>query len=88
MKTLCALLSRTDPSARIIVISGLHTGRGPLAGFLRRAAVRGLVIDENIGLKEIEVGGKVREWDEMRPDGDIRERNRWTLEYQLKWKDA
>ncbi|KAF8323158.1 hypothetical protein DL93DRAFT_2049849, partial [Clavulina sp. PMI_390] len=87
VKTLCAVFSRTDPSARIIVISGLHTGRGPLAGFLRKAAARGLVPDETVGLKEFEVGGEVREWDEERPDGDIRERNRWTLELQLKWAD-
>lgn len=87
IKTLCSVLSRTDPSARIIVISGLHTGRGPLASFLRRAAALGLVPDSGIGLQEIEVGGAVRDWDETRPDEDVRERNHWTLEFQLKWKD-
>ena len=87
IKTLCSLLSRTDPSARIIFISGLHTGRAPLANFLRRAAARGLVPDGEVGLKEIEVEGAVRDWDETRPDEDIKERNRWTLEFQLKWKE-
>lgn len=88
IKTLCSVFSRSDPLARIIVISGLHTGREPLAGFLRRAAARGLVPDSEVGLREIEVSGAIRHWDETRPDEDIRVRNRWTLEFQLKWKET
>jgi len=65
-------------------MSGLHTGRRPLANFLRRAAARGLVPDDEVGVKEIEVEGAIRDWDETRPDKDIKERNRWTLEFQLK----
>ncbi len=92
LHTLTPLLSRT-PFSRIIVISGLHTGRAPLARFIRLAAARGLVVDKtgsyqsDEALKEIEVGGEVREWDEDRPDEDVRVRNRWTLEFMLMWKD-
>lgn len=83
LSTLLDVLAPT-PEARIIVISGLHTGRGPLARFLRMAAFRGLIPDAR-GLREYEVGGAEREWNEDLPDGDIRERNRWTLEFKLMW---
>jgi len=86
LKTLLALLA-PSPESRIIVISGLHTGRGPLARFLRLAAFRGLVPDET-GLREFEVGGAEQHWDEYRADGDIRERNRWTLEFKLMWHES
>ena len=86
VNTLLALLALT-PHSRIIVISGLHTGRGPLARFLRLAAFRGLVPDQS-GLREYEVGGTERDWDEDRADGDIRERNRWTLEFKLMWHES
>lgn len=45
-------------------------------------------MDPEVGVKEYEVGGEVRDWDEEREDGDIRVRNRWTVEYWLKWADA
>ncbi|KAF8316936.1 uncharacterized protein EI90DRAFT_3002836, partial [Cantharellus anzutake] len=45
LRTLIPLLSRT-PTSRIIVISGLHTGRAPLARFVRLASAQGLIVDE------------------------------------------
>ena len=38
-------------------------------------------------IKEVEVGGEERDWDEERPDEDVRVRNRWTLEFMLMWKE-
>lgn len=48
------------------------------------ASFRGLVPDIE-GIREREVGGEIRVWDEQRPDGDILERNRWTCEFKLMW---
>jgi len=92
LHTLTPLLSPT-PLSRIIVISGLHTGRAPLARFIRLAAARGLVVDKTgdcqsgEDIKEVEVGGEERDWNEERPDEDVRVRNRWTLEFMLMWKE-
>lgn len=74
------------PTSRIHIISGLHTGRAPLARFLRLAAFKGLVPDEG-GTWEREVTGAERAWDEEREDGDIKDRNRWTLEVRLRFDD-
>lgn len=83
--SIARLLARS-PSSRVLVVAGAHTGRAPIAAFLRRAAARGLITDEH-GLIERDIGGQTREWDETREDGDIKLRNRWLLEGQLKWAD-
>ena len=86
IQSLQSLLAPTT-SSRVTIISGFHTGREPLARFLRLAAFKGLVPDA-LGFVEREVGtGQEREWVEKREDGEIKERNRWTLEGNLKWNE-
>lgn len=77
------LLAKTCTS-RVLVVAGAHTGRAPISAFLRRAAARGLIPDDD-DLWEREIDGATRPWDENLEDGDIKIRNRWLMEGRLKW---
>jgi EEF1A N-terminal glycine/lysine methyltransferase len=78
------LLLQISPSARILVIAGLHTGRTVVCQFLKLAKTQGLVPDEN-GITEYDLlKGGTRPWEEDRGAEDTTEKKRWLIVTQLK----
>jgi nicotinamide N-methyltransferase len=67
-----------DPSARIFVLAGFHTGRARLASFFELAEEQGLVPDE---VYEEDDQGNRREWLPERNNGyeDHTERKKWLV---------
>jgi len=77
------LLDRS-PSSRILLISGLHTGRSVVVNFLQLAESRGLVpADEGITERNT-LDGRTRPWETHRVDDTV-ERKQWLIVAQLRW---
>lgn len=74
-----------EPSARVFVIAGFHTGRARLANFFEVAQEHGLVPDE---IYEEDDQGVRREWLPERDNGteDHTERKKWLVICRLKRK--
>jgi EEF1A N-terminal glycine/lysine methyltransferase len=74
-----------EPTARIFVIAGFHTGRARLANFFEVADEHGLEPDE---IYEEDDQGKRREWLPERDNGreDHTERKKWLVICRLKRK--
>lgn len=74
-----------EPSARVFVIAGFHTGRARLANFFEEATAQGLEADE---IYEEDDRGKRREWLPERDGGreNHTERKKWLVICRLKRK--
>jgi len=74
-----------EPSARIFVLAGFHTGRARLASFFELAEEQGLEPDE---IYEEDDQGKRREWLPERNNGyeDHTERKKWLVIARMKRK--
>ena len=80
-------LLAVEPSGRIFVTSGFHTGRAKLANFFDVAAVEGLQVEE---IYEEDAEGTRRDWMKERDGGmeDHTERKRWLVIARLKRRGA
>jgi nicotinamide N-methyltransferase len=73
-----------DPSARILVIAGFHTGRAKMAAFFEKAVPENGLEMENIF--EIDATGRQRIWHPQAPEEAIGERKKWLVVARLKRK--
>ena len=86
VQSMTALLDYCS-TARVLIVAGLHTGRGVLSHFFGVARENGLVSDEE-GIQEKNVmDGTMRCWDENREE-DVIERKKWLIIAKLKWEKA
>jgi len=81
--SIMCLLDRS-PSSRILLISGLHTGRSVVVDFLRLARSRGLVPAGEGITERNTLDGRTRPWETDRVD-DIVKRKQWLVIAQLRW---
>jgi hypothetical protein len=73
-----------EPSARIFVIAGFHTGRAKMAAFFEEAVPEnGLEIEE---IFEMDADGRRRLWEPQAPEEHIGERKKWLVVARLKKK--
>lgn len=75
-----------DPSARVFVIAGFHTGRATLAHFFEvicraEGPSGGLEAEE---IFEMDVDGKRREWEADRVEEGVGERKKWLVLARLR----
>jgi hypothetical protein len=73
-----------DPSARVLVIAGFHTGRAKIATFFEEAVPpSGLEVEE---IFDMDADGQRRTWDARAPEQPVGERKKWLVLAILKRK--
>lgn len=72
-----------EPSSRVLMIAGFHTGRAKLSNFFDVAVEYGLEVED---IYEEDAEGETRPWAKERDGGTEhhRERKRWQVIAQLK----
>ena len=73
-----------EPSARVLVIAGFHTGRAKIAAFFEEAVPEnGLEVED---IFDMDADGQRRTWNPQAPEEPIGERKKWLVLARLKRK--